>query len=393
MESEDGETCKIIKKRIHLFHIDEKKNLLLDCAKNGHIQSCKYLLSQGTEINLLNSSLQTILIISIKNKHFSNAKEFIELGVDIHQVDKRGQNAIHWCAIKNNLEILQILFNNGAKLHEKTYEGANAKTLALIRKNYEIVDFLHSKGESLKNITCKLETFSSISPLQIFASESLRQLKYVIKDGVNLNEKNVYPALHLALIAEKFESFRYLIKKGANINIKDEYGWNSMNLCINRNLIDPFLFLIKKGVNLFQIDNLGKTPLHLAVVSARLVIIKLIIIIALEYNSDFMTDHINNINNNEENNHNNNNNDNNKNNNNINNNNNNNNNRDKVIKNWKNAFVMTINYRSQLNEIKDIYGKRPIECNSGVEVDQTTLDGEPDQHEITTRNNIKLLLS
>jgi uncharacterized membrane protein YgcG len=118
---------------------------LHEAAATGDITQVQLLLSQGTDINLLNLNRTTPLHIAILNRKKEIAELLVNNDANLNKTNKRGLTPLHVASTTGQKEIVELLISKGADVNIMVGRE-NALTLAK-KKNYtEIIDVLDKNG-------------------------------------------------------------------------------------------------------------------------------------------------------------------------------------------------------------------------------------------------------
>ena len=83
-------------------------------ANRGDLKGLQNLVKSGADINQIDVSKRTPLIVAIGMSHTEMAIWLIDSGADINFKDVDGDSALNWCAAKRNIEIARVLLDKGA---------------------------------------------------------------------------------------------------------------------------------------------------------------------------------------------------------------------------------------------------------------------------------------
>lgn len=185
-------------------------NNLISAVKQGCLDSVKYLVENGSEINW------------------------------VSMTPADGSPPLH-CAYKSGyLEIIRYLLESGADVNQEDRYG-----------------YLSSR---------KLECVSGVSLLQRAVHRGdLQTIHYLVSEkNVNINAViGGCAAIHLATEAKNFEIVKYLLENGADVNTQDVNGDSPLHYSCVFIDTDPFytLYFIAYGANLKLVNQKGETPL------------------------------------------------------------------------------------------------------------------------------------
>ena len=225
------------------------KNRICDSCFYGNLGILKLLLTYTTiENNIFNidtfvESYQTILILACDHNHTNIIKYLLKIGADpnIRELSN-DRTALYYAIINNNFEIVKCLVESKININD---------------------------GVSLFEACC------SIKRINI--------LKYLIKNGCNINQKNKCgrSALFVAIYSDLKESFDILMDNGIDCNILINNQNALMTVCqlsdyyINKKYFCERLALSINDIN--TKNKYGKTALDYAIETGNREIIALLI--------------------------------------------------------------------------------------------------------------------
>ncbi|KAJ6238725.1 ankyrin repeat-containing protein [Anaeramoeba flamelloides] len=158
-------------------------------------------------------------------------------------------------------EILEWLVSNGAKFEVgQNYQESFLYNCCKYDCNIETIQYLVESGR----IDLKA-TMRELFPLHLLAMNGkVKQLKYLIEQGADINSKNNYneSLLHCSL-ESNIEMMKFLISKGIEIDQLDCRGNTALHtLCENYTNLDKFILLLKNGANTEIINRQEMLPIH-----------------------------------------------------------------------------------------------------------------------------------
>ena len=114
-------------------------------ASSGQLESVKFLLSKGADINVDEGSC---LLFALASNHDELAAFFIEKSIVLNS-EREGFSAIHYAARGNKIDIIHLLQEYGAGLNAQTSQGWTALMLAAYNDHLESCFWLNYYGAAL----------------------------------------------------------------------------------------------------------------------------------------------------------------------------------------------------------------------------------------------------
>jgi len=141
------------------------------------------------------------------------------------------------------------------------------------RENFpEIYIKINFSAIKVGNITSLNEIYlnSKYLPIHEAAKFSIvDRMKFLIEEGVDVNEKNDKDQTPLHLAAENNQTgiITLLLENNADLSSKDKNNCTVLDAAVLKGSEEAVELLINKGANINNSDELGVTPLHLAVMN------------------------------------------------------------------------------------------------------------------------------
>lgn len=156
---------------------------LIEQSGDGDIDSVKYLLESGANINVQYSMASTPLISAIAGEHFKVVKLLLEYGANVNYEswikDDDYEYPLQVAIIKGNYEIVKILLEYGADiLMVSSYYYLSALT----KGNYEIVKILLEYGanpDDISNVVFVVEETENY--YDIYNNPNILHMKSILK--------------------------------------------------------------------------------------------------------------------------------------------------------------------------------------------------------------------
>ena len=125
---------------------------LHSAAWNGDLESIKFLLSNGTNIEARNEWGDTPLRLAAGNNQIAVMKLLIQQGGKVNVINNKKETALHWAAWNGNTETTQLLLDSKANIEAKNEYGDTALLLAVGNNQIAAVKLLIERGAKVNAI-------------------------------------------------------------------------------------------------------------------------------------------------------------------------------------------------------------------------------------------------
>ncbi|OUM60941.1 hypothetical protein PIROE2DRAFT_13193 [Piromyces sp. E2] len=212
----------------------EGKSVLFYAIINKDVNSVRNLINAGANINLKDTSNNSIIDYAIDKKLIN---KFIEKGSNINLVDDDGNSPLIYAIQNNYISIVEILFNSGTNVDIKNKEGNTALNYAFNSKNKQIINYLYDKGYDVYNITNNVISFELMKT--IIANNNNELFERIIKsNSFNINKQENGTGntlLHIAVYEKKVDIIKCLITNGANKEIRNNNSLKPQDINYRQN--------------------------------------------------------------------------------------------------------------------------------------------------------------
>ena len=144
-----------------------------------------------------------------------SVKYLLSLGVDVDTHGKNNITPLHQAVIFNHLDGAKMLLENGANIKAADNKGMTCLHFA---RSEAMVDFLITNGALVNSLSTDKTT-----PLHYASNEEIATLLIYSKANLNVKDADGSTPLHWAA-SSRSDVAKALIIAGANLNIKDSSG-------------------------------------------------------------------------------------------------------------------------------------------------------------------------
>lgn len=221
------------------------------------------LLSAGADPRHRNKQGSTPLHESVHTDSLEIASMLLEAGGNPNSGDDLGRTPIHDAVLWNTFPILRLLAANGAQIDARDGTGQTALHMASFAGNNEIAVWLLSSGA-----TVDVRDNRGQTPLFVAGeSDHVETISLLLENGANLllRDNKGRTVLHSSIAAGRTSSSLYLIQSGSDIFAVDGSGKSPLDLAMEGGPALLASLMNRSMVN--RQDNMGNTPLHLAVMA------------------------------------------------------------------------------------------------------------------------------
>lgn len=263
------------------------QTLLHLAARHGHLQVCRYLISERVDLNAAGEGMMTPLHVAALAGQAEVCRMLLEAGADPNKEDEVKATPLVLAAQEGQVEACRVLLEAGAPVSSRVlYAAVASDTPAvlelLLRHGAEVNSADEGKAPALlvaaaegKPEMCRLllaagadpnKGSNDLSPLLLAAARNYPEIcELLLEAGADVNigtPKRGY-ALDWAVLFGRRELVSKLISAGARTET-----WPPLHLAAALGRADEVKRLVQAGADLAERSQRGKcTPLHMAVFS------------------------------------------------------------------------------------------------------------------------------
>lgn len=249
------------------------------------------LLQKQANINVQNNGGQIPLHFSIHKNHNRITELLLKNGASIALATKAGHTALTIALENNNLATMSLLLKylnpeNRHKLIDLFYiayeRGLHHMTQLLLQSDHLNLTSPHAELLLQKEIinihllhalnvySCMLlnhNPFHSTANKQEFLTQYFNHMKLMLNKGADINVPSQFFYLHNAIATKHSSLVQLFLDHHANVNVKNSHGNTALHeaACGPKSIVKAIIKKDSSSIN--SINNMGLTPLHLAITS------------------------------------------------------------------------------------------------------------------------------
>ncbi|XP_045906758.1 CARD- and ANK-domain containing inflammasome adapter protein [Micropterus dolomieu] len=260
-------------------------NLIHLIATDGELALLEELL-EDTDINIMNSSHETVLHLAAEFGHLSIIELLIRKGARVDLQDNKGRTALHRAARRGHSEIVWALAQAGAPIYTLDLQDKTPVHLAAENEHLNSVKVL-VKEEKKQSESCTQEMFLHMAAME----DNWRLAEMLLQSGAAVDARNNHEktALFYAVSRNNEKTVTVLLSAGAkvdyevinkaiklneesilrllldNVRALGEEGLGcALYSAVKNNHDGVVSILIDSGANVNMLDKEGYTPLLLS---------------------------------------------------------------------------------------------------------------------------------
>ena len=103
-------------------------------AQFGHLDTVKFLIEKGADINQVDDSHNSALMLAVRDNHLEVVKYLVGKGADLEQRDEGGYTALLLAVAHGRINVVEYLIEIGADLQVQNEDGENALRIAQVER-------------------------------------------------------------------------------------------------------------------------------------------------------------------------------------------------------------------------------------------------------------------
>ena len=227
-------------------------------AARGTPEIVQRLVDRGANLSAVNNRGQTPFLVSLAVNSEEKSKILLKHGSNVQVADNNGTTALHFAVLQPSL--VKMIIKEGIDVNAANVDGCTPlHRAAFFTFSSRVVRLLLKAGA---NVHCRDKNGNT--PLHIAISRAKDEIaSLLIENGSDVNAANVQGrmCLHMANVGT-FGTVKKLFLHGAQVNAVDELGCTPLHLAMRANDCVYAKALLKHGSDPKAVDYKGSTPLH-----------------------------------------------------------------------------------------------------------------------------------
>ena len=237
---------------------DNQGNTALhSCARWAANKSCTKLLAAGYDVNAKNQAGKTPLAEAARQNRIEIMKQLISKGANVNSQDVIGKSVLMDAIQCKNPVAATILLQKGADPTIVDIYGRNAFHEATTTELEELISIMQKTGTSPLSTDLHGKT-----PFGIIIRKDEKLLQTTLGTNLNIVDINNNSPIHIAVIENApISVFEFLIKRGYNLNAKNNLGKTPIQLAVSAGMNDVVQYMLACGADVFTLDSTGKNTI------------------------------------------------------------------------------------------------------------------------------------
>jgi len=256
------------------------------CVWQNHTEVCLLLMRHGADISHVDKFGDTLLLDSARHGNVPVMRELLERKVDINHANKKGETSLIRAVLKGDAGAVQLLLDHNADLTPKVIpDGWDALMIAAKSHHVQIVKLLLDKGASVTSTDASGRSCINLlmESKPRYGTPNWDIMERVVRMACPLD----YPANFgntLMCIAASHSALGLvdaLVARGCDVSFGDPENHHRTALMAALMSKNPNITVVKlllaKGSDIDDQDDMGLSPLMMAVVSEKPEIVELLL--------------------------------------------------------------------------------------------------------------------
>ena len=236
-----------------------------DAAREGNIEHIKTLLALGTDVDsrTFGGDQASALHMASATGQVDTVKFLIQEGANVNIVNEASQTPLHYAAWNGHVEVIVILIENGAYVSGSESGLGDKVPLCAAAKGGHIkaAEVLLTHGADIN-----AGGIDKYTPLGTAVSNrQVEMVKYLLSKGADVNARAIYGCtpLYTAVSKRNMELARLLLEHGASTDFKCN-GRTALTTSVFNDDAEMTEMLLSFGADVNAKDDHENTPLYIS---------------------------------------------------------------------------------------------------------------------------------
>lgn len=233
-------------------------------AENGRVDILHLLLGAGCRVDVSDSENITPLHLAACRGHYEFVQLLLKAGCQINRKTSDKSSALHIAASRGYPTIVELLINYGAKIDALDASDRTPLFLAVSRANHDVVKVLIEHGTKVNT-----EEIHGYTPLaEAVWHKDIEMVRILLDSGAKITKSHYL--LHYCVLYRNLHLVTLLLRSGCLVNVRDDSGDTPLHTAVRTGELSIIKTLIEYGANVnYPSGLLGTSPLHEAVEGIR----------------------------------------------------------------------------------------------------------------------------
>jgi ankyrin repeat protein len=232
--------------------------------KLRHDAIFKYLLKY-LDINDTDAQGKSLLFHALERNDTKVVKYLVQVGAEVNQEDNLGNSPLIYAIKRGSLSLVQKLVEHGANINVKDRSGTPSLIIAYDYQKMDIFKYLVEHNVTINENFTENEINSIF--FRIIIDKNINSLKYIIKNGANVNcfigSLKSTPLMYACLFND-MTTVKCLVENNANLNIDNTQGNTALAYAISKHNLELVDYLIEHGADIYHKNNENKSIYDIA---------------------------------------------------------------------------------------------------------------------------------
>lgn len=241
---------------------DIEYNALMCSIEHGNLFIAQLLIESGSDINIMYNGV-TLLHLAVMHNQLDSIRFLLHMKMDINSESKKEDSPLHFATWYDKYKAGKLLIDLKADIECKDGSGRTPLHCAAQKNNVKFIELLINSGASINS-----RNHNNSLPIHVAAyNTAIDTVEYLLQQpGMHLEVKGFegQTLLGRACVFSNCEMINFLLQRNANIDAKDDLGRTPLRLALENKRDDVASLLLSKGANIHILDNDSRVMVQFA---------------------------------------------------------------------------------------------------------------------------------